>query len=410
MKKVLTGVLALLAISSMAMAEEAKSLEDRVAELEKEMAGVKTASGFEFHGYARSGLLVSDSLKEGSAFNKNGVGRLGNEDDSYLETELVKGFTGDNGAWAKYHVMFASGASSKTSWNSDTNPVVRQGFVEMGNLSELKGSLSTATFWAGKRFYGRDDIHITDNYWRDMSGTGAGVQGIKMGDKTLDVAVIGTDGEGDVLPLTLDARVNMPNDLQVELALHSANGNSDLNSDRAEMGLQLAAVKGLKGFYGSGDGFSKAAVQFGMDMGASLGDAQWGNAGHNEGDMALRGLTYGLKSMGNANLMTEAVLNFNMPDGEDTVMGLSLAGRYMKPVNKNLSMQYEAGLFLSNEENNDGMDIKLTAAPTLALNDSFWGRPQLRVFGSILMATGDRKVVADDEMDLRAGVQMEAWW
>ena len=38
-----------------------------------------------------------------------------------------------------------------------------------------------AQIWAGKRFYQRKDIHILDFYYLNDSGTGAGVEGIPVG-------------------------------------------------------------------------------------------------------------------------------------------------------------------------------------------------------------------------------------
>jgi maltoporin len=48
--------------------------------------------------------------------------------------------------------------------------------------------LGHLTFWAGQRYYRRDDIHIHDFYWRDFTGIGAGVEGINIGDSKLAVA------------------------------------------------------------------------------------------------------------------------------------------------------------------------------------------------------------------------------
>ena len=158
--------------------------------------------GFEFHGYGRAGLLINQNGDKGSAFKVQDEGfaqkyRLGNEDDTYAELELVKKFD-VNGAKGSIHYMFStksgSGNEYKT-WTSgsSTNPgsendsfKTRQFYVD---ITPNDG----ATYWAGKRYYGREDIHINDYYIKNYSGTGAGVQNIKLGSGTADVALIAND-------------------------------------------------------------------------------------------------------------------------------------------------------------------------------------------------------------------------
>jgi len=50
------------------------------------------------------------------------------------------------------------------------------------------------TFWIGKRFYGRADVHIVDTFYVNLSGVGAGVDGIKLGDAKMNLAYFRTDG------------------------------------------------------------------------------------------------------------------------------------------------------------------------------------------------------------------------
>ena len=48
------------------------------------------------------------------------------------------------------------------------------------------------SFWAGQRFYRRKDVHITDFFFHDMSGYGAGFEDLKVGQKSkLAVAYLG---------------------------------------------------------------------------------------------------------------------------------------------------------------------------------------------------------------------------
>ena len=74
-------------------------------------------SGFEFHGYARSGLLMNDAAsgsKSGPYLTPAGetggsVGRLGNEGDTYVETVFEHKKTLESGATTRFKVMLADG-------------------------------------------------------------------------------------------------------------------------------------------------------------------------------------------------------------------------------------------------------------------------------------------------------------
>ena len=103
--------------------------------------------GFEFHGYARSGVIMNDSAastKSGAYMTPAGetggaIGRLGNQADTYVEMNLEHKQTLDNGATTRFKVMVADGQTTyndRTASSSDLN--VRQAFVELGNLRPSK--------------------------------------------------------------------------------------------------------------------------------------------------------------------------------------------------------------------------------------------------------------------------------
>lgn len=60
-------------------------------------------------------------------------------------------------------------------------------FVQVGNILE---SQPDARLWAGKRYYRRQDIHINDFYYLDMSGYGAGIEDLNLGIGKLSVAYL----------------------------------------------------------------------------------------------------------------------------------------------------------------------------------------------------------------------------
>ena len=157
--------------------------------VDKQTAG---AQGFEFHGYARSGLLVNGNGNGGRggpyitpAGSVGGaVGRLGNEDDTYMEANLLKTQTFDDGSWARYKLMLADGVETSNDWTaSDSSLNTRQVFAEIGDLASFSGPFPALGALGGKRF-DRDnfDIHWLDSDVVFLAGTGGGVYDVQLAD------------------------------------------------------------------------------------------------------------------------------------------------------------------------------------------------------------------------------------
>ncbi|MGL5538151.1 MAG: carbohydrate porin, partial [Aeromonas veronii] len=89
-------------VKASAASEQAQVANNRSQKVDEKTAG---AQGFEFHGYARSGLLANSNGNGGRggpyitpAGSVGGaVGRLGNEDDTYMEANLLKTQTFEDG-------------------------------------------------------------------------------------------------------------------------------------------------------------------------------------------------------------------------------------------------------------------------------------------------------------------------
>lgn len=294
----------------------AETLEERVDRLEKELRETKeelqkqiaekqipapapvvitnpTSSlasltdGFEFHGYGRAGVLINQDGDKGNVFKVQDEGfaqkyRLGNEDDTYAELELVKKFD-VNGAKGSVHYMFStksgSGDEYKT-WTSgsSTKPGSENDLFKTRQFYVDITPNDGVTYWAGKRYYGREDIHINDYYIKNYSGTGAGVQNIKLGSGTADVALIANDPSNHP-EYTLHTKYTT-GPWAFELAGHAMKSDSK-DKDITKWGTQGSASYSLPGFYGLEDkGSSKVVLQAGAGLGAGsgLGSATAGDA------------------------------------------------------------------------------------------------------------------------------------
>lgn len=442
-KKMLTLLGCLLATAAVAAKEvipapvnsNEATLEARLATLEAQLNNKADKSAlegmtkdFEFHGYARSGLLLDarNGLKKASAFNKGLIGRLGNEDDTYLEAELVKTWRMDNGSWSKFHVMFASGSSSYNDWDGGSSPVVRQVFAEMGNLPSFTGAFKDSTIWAGKRFYNRRDIHITDNYYTDFSGTGAGIENIKVGAGALTLAVIGRDYEtvyGDSNDIVgLLTKYNVGN-FEFDLAATKAQDAAEYTEVAADTGVQFGAQYNIPGYYGLTNGFAKVFLMAGsgLNSGNGLGRINPWNAIHEDG-VSYKFGTWGLANLNNKwDLFTTLTGQIDNDVYEKGLDGreFSFAMRPVYKVNENFELQFEVGLGYQEEKfegiKEEEVSYKLTFAPTFKLDSNqFWARPEIRTYVSYLgyrdELSFDGFKAKDSERGLRAGVQVEAWF
>ncbi len=163
----------------------------------------QAAFAVDFHGYFRSGVGVSgdgDMVK----YNVNKVGRLGNENDTYGEVQLGQEVFNKDGKTFYVDSMFAMTSNGSNDWegtgtvcnfdakqcNGDSEFALRQFNVQ---AKGLLGFAPEATLWAGKRFYQRHDIHISDFYYWNISGAGAGIEGIQAGPGKISFAWIRND-------------------------------------------------------------------------------------------------------------------------------------------------------------------------------------------------------------------------
>jgi len=170
--------------------------------------------GFRFHGYLRSGFGVAEDGKPQEAFkapNTLAKYRLGNETEAYLETTFAYGVRPEDDPKTFFDTRITVSYVTPTSNtnNFETTTALREAFVlAQGVWHRQEG----ATFWAGQRFYDRHDLHMSDFWYRDLSGFGGGLEGVRVGEKPrLAVAWLG----GSVNKLTSSGTVPPPGSFQL---------------------------------------------------------------------------------------------------------------------------------------------------------------------------------------------------
>ncbi|NVN80556.1 MULTISPECIES: carbohydrate porin [unclassified Vibrio] len=403
----------------------------------------KATSDFEFHGYFRAGAFSSTSNDFAQAMyfgQKETLGRLGLESDDFYELAFMKRWDWADGDSVRIHARLGQ--------NNPVGGVDAQGGMYIDGIDtgliesyvEIDGISDTGTMWAGMRYYGRDNyIFMTDFFYTDYSGTGIGLQNVKLGGGEWDFAYIASNqsdngdydwGDNDSPAGALD--YNM---------LHAAHVRADYGSWRAEVMAKYLAdnafgddysTSGIEGhlsyspgsFFGLGDGFSTTSLQVGQGLGSgtmlgrtftnynafSPGGAgsQGGMTQVKDGDVTARIQAYGGYFAGDW-LFFPAV-GYETTSYDDTLNGESSSAYwyamvrpvYTMPSIDNFALASEFGI--TDQKNNDGdAQYKATIAPTWTMDTGFGPAPELRLTASYVSDS-------EGQDDVIVGAQVDVWW
>nr|WP_237360752.1 carbohydrate porin [Vibrio marisflavi] len=431
-------------------ATDLESLEARIQDIETRLAPAeedKSTKDFEFHGYARSGVLMNDhrngAINTGPYMTAAGtlgapVGRLGLEDDTYIEANFIHNRESSKGEKSKYWLMIADGQESEDTWTADTSDLnVRQAYAEFSNLSSFSGAFKNASIWAGKRF-DRDnfDIHFLDSDIVYLAGTGAGIYDVQLSDSWKSNFSIYASDFGDTDTTDYENYIATMNNhigsWQVMLSGMSANKN-DQNSDNtqatvpANTGVHMMLAYHDDSFYGSKDGFSKTGILLGKGLGAELKNiGQTSDLNHDA--KAIRVFSYGVKKINETWNIAPALLTELSKDRiyqNDEYFWATLNVRLSQSFNDNFEMVYEGSyqyMDLDNTQNKaTGGYYKATIAPTfkLATSEGFFDRPEIRFAVSYVDWSSDLDNYTVDQTGTSTmgdggetlfALQMETWF
>nr|WP_203130926.1 maltoporin [Aeromonas jandaei] len=400
----------------------------------------QAAFAVDFHGYMRSGVGVSNDGDMQTNVSSNKVGRLGNESDTYGEVQLGQEVYNKNNQTFYVDSMVAMQSGQKKGWegtkDADANFVLAQLNVQAKGL--LGGN---ETLWAGKRYYQRHDIHLSDFYYWNVSGPGAGVENIEVGPGKASFAWLRSDESG-VNTNILDARyagIPLWTDASLELGVDYALAN-DTDEQKTTINNQTGAQAG-----GSSNGamltaeltqsmlggFNKTVAQYFTDS-YSTNAVYYGAGGwtsqNGDGGNGFRLINWGVLPVGDKvefghqivygqsdNVVIEKN-NVKYKDSDaDT---FSVVVRPMYKWNDVMKTIAEVGYYKDNQTLNgvktstDG--TKYTLAQAWSAGSSWWARPEIRVFASYVQQDDTfRPSTAGGLKEDNAwnfGVQAEAWW
>jgi maltoporin len=336
---------------------------------------------------------------------------------------------------------------------SDKNGGFNVSFPEIwASIGNVFASQPSVKFWAGNRFYRRQDININDFWFYNMSGAGGGVEDFELGNGNgkLALAWIGNGSQSGVYSSDIAALPD-PNNLagfskqSIDLSLYDfemplgkgefavvyANGTSGLDANGQQApNSQGAAFNFIHTHphFLSADGVNRFSLQFGT------GAAKTFTSGYET--VTLTNGTFIVPDDPNSwrFRVTESFVSdlsdhfsispalvyqytdYHSPQG--TMQWLSAGVRPIYHFTKNLSLAFEAGVdhVISSGTSPSGTLCKLTLAPQVALGNKFFSRPVLRAYVTYAGWTDGFKgsVGGTDYMNDRAGLvwgmQMEAWW
>lgn len=404
-----------------------------------------SAFAVDFHGYMRAGVGMNADGGQQIAHEKNKIGRLGNEDDVYSEVQLGSEVYNDNGKTFYVDSMLAMTSNGSNDWEStstscamndegdnvecsdDAQFALRQFNVQAKGLIE---SAPEATLWAGKRYNQRHDIHHTDFYYWDISGAGAGIEGVETGPGKLSLAWIRNDRDdiedtgnnGDALNVnTFDVRyAGIPlwknGSLEVGLDYAMVNDTDDVVGDP-----QDGVMTTFELTQGMDNGFNKTVFQYGTEgyskALAFYGSGNWYGAEAKDGASGYRLINWGVIGFGdNIEMLHQLVYGVgeDMWDGHNKTETMSAVIRPVYKWDDNHKTILELGYNIDDTDGDETKNGKATIAQAWTAGSSIWARPEIRVYASYINQDADSGAKnfngGRDDDTMQFGIQAEAWW
>lgn len=230
------------------------------------------APAIEFNGYIRSGAGGSTSGGKQSCFMLPGAQskyRLGNECEQYIEVEGRQDVaTLDDGSVISLDGMIQTQTDyGHTPALSGDNSFTRmnQAYVEWSKMPSLGGG----SLWAGRRFYKRNDINISDFFYWDQSATGFGLDRVAIGDYKYSYVFSRKDNVFQKEKITRQDfnvegfKVNPGGEIEVGVSFTRAPSGNNTHD-----GWSTAVQHKQASFLG---GQNKFALQYGEGPGSALG-------------------------------------------------------------------------------------------------------------------------------------------
>jgi maltoporin len=356
--------------------------------------------------------------------------RLGNECDFYGEFQLAQAVKADG---VEYNAVLMTNYYSPAT-ESNSNYGIEQAYVEMKGIDIAPQAL----FWMGKR-RDRDDVHIVDTFFTNMSGVGAGVENIDVGLGKLGFAgykadtpavevdgvlntTAGNNGVGRLHAQWYDIPVNPDGKLRL-VATFSHGDSQGGTKGQSGYGFNVEHVQDK--FFGGGNHIWVQYAQGSTDINQGISD----NGAHGSGYKVWRLVESPSWQIGSFGGQAIAMYQHNKaPDSAAAVSTLSsavssnywtLGGRGSWGITKNLKWLTEIGYSSLKPDGGASENVtKVTIGPALSTGPDFWKRPELRLY--VTYADYNKAAAADSNNNygfvsnktnaVSYGAQVEIWF
>lgn len=387
-----------------------------------------TAHAVDFSGYFRAGPGMTKSGASRACYNLSGAGqhwRLGNECDFYGEFGLSQGFKAE-GVEYKATLMtrlysnatdiggVSPGKTGQDAINESLDHS-KLGIVQMYVEGKGYDIAPDTIFWAGKRYQGRQDVHIVDVQFTDLSGVGAGFD-TPMGGARLGLSYFKTD----------TTSTNSGNRFNIDLF--------DIPSNEGGR-LRFVGTYTDGRFAGGHKGLGLMGMHYQKDLFAGGSNILWvqyaqGSAGLNGnfGTLTADSNTQGLRVLDGftwqAGPLGGQALALWEQDKAPDALGMvrkqtstSIGGRLTYALTRNFKLLGELGHSTIKPEGGATQTLtKFTIAPALSVGPNFYDRPELRLYvtharwnGAAGNVTG-QAAFAGKTSGTSAGAQVEIWF
>ena len=388
-----------------------------------------TGMALEFTGYVRSGAGTADGNGRQSCFQLPGAAskyRLGNECEQYAELDLRQDlFTLDDGSVLSIEGMAQLfneyGHTPKFTGDHGTARM-NQMYAEWSKMPALNGG----SLWAGRRFYKRNDIHISDFYYWNQSATGFGIDEMKIGDYKYSYVFSRKDSYDQKEYVTRhDFNVGgfQPNPGgEVEVGVSYLDKPSREN---ANSGWAVTAQHVQENFLGLG-GDNKLALQYGQGPGTGLGYT--GDPTLDDSAKSWRVVEFfDFQVTPRLGGQVQAVYQKDKRDDGADQDWWSVGGRTSYAFTEQFKLVGEIGHDQVDATGGTRKLTKFTVAPTWSPSGpGFWERPEIRLYytyaswnqaaqdAANLLAEGsalsDTGAFGSSRHGSNFGVQVEYWW
>jgi maltoporin len=400
-----------------------------VASLMSTLLLIPSAHALETIGYFRTGLGDSSGSDSMRCFKLQGAQskyRLGNECEQYGELALKQDvLTLNDGSAVGVYGMgsFFNRYDRTPTFNGDNGEIrAVQAYAYWNNIAALNGG----NLWAGRRYYKRNDIHISDFYW-NQSATGGGIEDVNIGGLKYSLAFSRKDNQN---------QKDFQNRLDFNVAGFNTNPNGSLeigvsyldkptNQPNANSGVAVTLQHKQANFMGWG-GVNTFAVQRGQGPGTALGST--GDPTLSSADVSYRVVDFFDWQISRywGGQIAAVYQKDERPNGND-LRWTSLGGRLVYGITDQFKFSTELGHDQVQAPGGTRKLTKLTLAPTWSpKGPEFKTRPEFRLFytyaawnraaqqaaddfdaGSALSSTG---TFGNDLHGSNIGFQIEQWW